>query len=103
MAMTLLSEMGNMTELYRTDLICGVGVCMAAVVIIIVAYFAIIRHVESRAAQEVLLFISVLAVLLAMSALACKIVILGKLDRALEGSAATVIENAGELLLQNRF
>ena len=102
MMMTLLSEMGNMTELYRTDLICGVGVCMAAVVIIIVAYFAIIRHVESKAAQEVLLFISVLAVLLAMSALTCKIVILGKFELASKGSAA-VIENAGELLLQNRF
>ena len=99
MAMTLLSEMGNMTELYRTDLICGVGVCMAAAVIIIVAYFAIIRHVESKAAQEALMIISVLAVLLAMSALTCKIVILGKLDRALEGSAAAVIRNAGELLL----
>ena len=98
MMMTLLSEMGNMTELYRTDLICGVGVCMAAVVIIIVAYFAIIRHVESKAAQEVLMIISVLAVLLTMSALTCKIVILGKLDHALEGSAAVVIENAGELL-----
>lgn len=98
MAMTLLSEMGNMTELYRTDLICGVGVCMAAVVIIIVAYFAIIRHVESKAAQEALMIISVLAVLLTMSALTCKIVILGKLDHALEGSAADVIENAGELL-----
>ena len=103
MMMTLLSETGNMTELYRTDLICGVGVCMAAVVIIIVAYFAIIRHVESKAAQEALLLISVLAVLLAMSALTCKIVILGKLDHALAGSAAAVIENAGELLLQNRF
>ena len=103
MTMTLLSEMGNMTELYRTDLICGVGVCMAAVVIIIVAYFAIIRHVESKAAQEALLLISVLAVLLAVSALTCKIVILGKLDHALEGPAAAVIENAGELLLQNRF
>ena len=98
MTMTLLSEMGNMAELYRTDLICGVGVCMAAVVIIIVAYFAIIRHVESKAAQEALLLISVLAVLLTMSALTCKIVILGKLDHALEGSAAAVIENAGELL-----
>lgn len=103
MMMTLLSEMGNMTELYRTDLICGVWVCMAAVVIIIVAYFAIIRHVESKAAQEALMVISVLAVLLTMSALVCKIVILGKLDRALEGSAAAVIKNAGELLLQNRF
>lgn len=103
MAMTLLSEMGDMTELYRTDLICGVGVCMTAVVIIIVAYFAIIRHVESKAAQEALLFVSVLAVLLAMSALTCKIVILGKFDHALKGSAAAVIENAGELLLQNRF
>ena len=98
MTMTLLSEMGNMTELYRTDLICGIGVCVAAVVIIIVAYFAIIRHVESKAAQEALMIISVLAVLLTMSALTCKIVILGKLDRTLEGSAAAVIENAGELL-----
>lgn len=103
MMMTLLSETGNMTELYRTDLICGVGVCVAAVVIIIVAYFAIIRHVESKAAQEALMIISVLAVLLTMSALTCKIVILGKLDHALKGSAAAVIENAGELLLQNRF
>ena len=98
MMMTLLSEMGNTTELYSTDLICGVGVGMAAVVIIIVAYFAIIRHVESKAAQEALMIISVLAVLLTMSALTCKIVILGKLDHALEGSAAAVIENAGELL-----
>lgn len=98
MMMTLLSEMGNMTELYRTDLICGVALSMAAVVVIIVAYFAIIRHVESKAAQEVLMFISVLAVLLAISALTCNIVILGKLDHALEGSAAAVIENAGELL-----
>ena len=103
MMMTLLSEMGNMTELYRTDLICGIGVCMAAVVIIIVAYFAIIRHVESKAAQEVLLFISVLAVLLAFSILTCKIVVLGKFELASKGSAAAVIENAGELLLQNRF
>ena len=103
MAMTLLSEMGNTTELYRTDLICGVGVGMAAVVIIIVAYFAIIRHVESKAAQEALMIISVLAVLLTMSALTCKIVILGKLDHALEGSAAAVNGNAGELLFQNRF
>lgn len=98
MMMTLLSEMENVTELYRTDLICGVGVCMAAVVIIIVAYFAIIRHVESKAAQEALMIISVLAVLLTMSALTCKIVVLGKLDRALEGPAAAVIKNAGELL-----
>ena len=103
MMMTLLSEMGNIAELYRTDLICGIGVCVAAVVIIIVAYFAIIRHVESKAAQEALMIISVLAVLLTMSALTCKIVILGKLDHALEGSAAAVIGNAGELLLQNRF
>ena len=103
MMTTLLSEMGNMTELYRTDLICGVGVCMAAVVIIIVAYFAIIRHVESKAAQEAVLFISVLAVLLAISALTGKIVILGKFELASKGSAAAVIENAGELLLQNRF
>lgn len=102
MVMTLLSEMGNITELYRTDLICGVGVCMAAVVIIIVAYFAIIRHVESKAAQEALMIISVLAVLLTMSALTCKIVVLGKFELASKGSAA-VIENAGELLLQNRF
>lgn len=84
MMTTLLSEMGNMTELYRTDLICGVGVCMAAAVIIIVAYFAIIRHVESKAAQEALMFIGVLAVLLTMSALACKVVVLGKLDHALD-------------------
>ena len=103
MAMTLLSEMGNTTELYRTDLICGVGVCMAAVVIIIVAYFAIIRHVESKAAQEALMIISVLTVLLTMSALTFKIVILGKFELASKGSAAAVIENAGELLLQNRF
>ena len=103
MMMTLLNEMGNMTELYRTDLICGVGVCMAAVVIIIVAYFAIIRHVESKAAQEALLLISVLAVLLAVSILTCKIVVLGKFELASRGSAAAVIKNAGELLLQNRF
>lgn len=103
MMMTLLSEMGSIAELYRTDLICGVGMCMAAVIIIIIAYFTIMDHVESKAAQEALMIISVLAVLLTMSALTCKIVILGKLDHALEGSAAAVIENAGELLLQNRF
>lgn len=98
MMMTLLSEVGNIAELYRTDLICGVALSMAAVVVIIIAYFAIIRHVESKAAQEALMIISVLAVLLTMSALACKIVILGKLDHALEGSAAAIIESAGELL-----
>lgn len=97
MMMTLLSEMGNMTELYRTDLICGVALSGAAVVIIIVAYFAIIRHVESKAAQEALLLISVLAVLLVFSILTCKIVVLGKFELASKGSAA-VIENAGELL-----
>ena len=103
MTMTLLSEMGNMTELYRTDLICGVGVCMAAVVIIIVACFTIMDHLEDKAARETLLVLGILAILLAMSALTCKVVILGKLDHALKGSAAAVIENAGELLLQNRF
>ena len=103
MVMTLLSEMGNIAERYRTARRSGVGACMAAAVTITVAPFAIIRHVESKAAQEALLLISVLAVLLAVSALACKIVILGKLDHALEGSAAAAIENAGELLLQNRF
>lgn len=102
MTMTLLSEMGNMTELYRTDLICGVGVCMAAVVIIIVAYFAIIRHVESKAARETLFVLGILAILLVFSILTCKIVVLGKFELASKGSAA-VIENAGELLLQNRF
>lgn len=103
MMMTLLSEMGNMTELYRTDLICGVALSMAAVVVIIIAYFVIMDHLESKAARETLLVLGILAVLLTMSALTCKIVILGKLDRALEGSAAAVIENAGALLLQNRF
>ena len=102
MTMTLLSEMGNMTELYRTDLICGVGVCMAAVVIIIVAYFAIMDHLESKAARETLFVLGILAILLAMSILTCKIVVLGKFELASRGSAA-VIENAGELLLQNRF
>ena len=102
MAMTLLSEMGDMTELYRTDLICGVGVCMAAVVIIIVAYFAIMDHLESKAARETLFVLGILAILLAMSILTCKIVVLGKFELASRGSAA-VIENAGELLLQNRF
>ena len=102
MAMMLLSEMGAMTELYRTDLICGVGVCMAAVVIIIVAYFAIMDHLESKAARETLFVLGILAILLAMSILTCKIVVLGKFELASRGSAA-VIENAGELLLQNRF
>ena len=103
MMMTLLSEMGNMTELYRTDLICGVALSMAAVVVIIIAYFVIMDHLESKAARETLFVLGVLAILLVFSILTCKIVILGKLDHALEGSAAAVIENAGELLLQNRF
>ena len=102
MMMTLLSEMGNMTELYRTDLICGVGVCMAAVIIIIIAYFVIMDHLESKAARETLFVLGVLAILLAFSILTCKIVVLGKFELASRGSAA-VIENAGELLLQNRF
>ena len=87
-----------MTELYRTDLICGVALSGAAVVVIIIAYFVIMDHLESKAARETLLVLGILAVLLAISALTCKIVILGKLDHALEGSAAVVIENAGELL-----
>ena len=103
MMMTLLSEMGNTTELYRTDLICGVGVCVAAVVIIIVAYFAIMDHLESKAARETLFVLGVLTILLVFSILTCKIVVLGKFELASKGSAAAVIENAGELLLQNRF
>lgn len=103
MMTTLLSEMGNIAEIYRTDLICGVGLSLAAVVIIIVAYFVILEHLESKAAQEALLVIGTLAVLLAMSVLACKGVALGKFEAASRGSAADVIENAGELLLQNRF
>lgn len=102
MMTTLLSEMGNIAELYRTDLICGVGMCLAAVIIIIVAYFTIMDHLESKAARETLLVIGILVILLAMSILACKIVVLGKFELASKGSAA-VIENAGELLLQNRF
>ena len=103
MMMTLLSEMGNMAELYRTDLICGVGVYMAAVVIIIVAYFTIMDHLESKAARGTLLILGILAILLVFSILTCKIVVLGKFELASKGSAAVVIENAGELLLQNRF
>lgn len=102
MTMTLLSEMGSIAEIYRTDLICGVGLSLAAVVIIIVACFVILEHLESKAAQEALLIIGIFAVLLMMSVLTCKIVALGKLGAASGGSAA-VIENAGELLLQNRF
>lgn len=102
MMMTLLSEMGNIAELYRTDLICGVGLSMAAVVVIIIAYFTIMEHLESKAARETLFVLGILAVLLAMSVLACKGVMLGKFELASKGSAA-VIENAGELLLQNRF
>lgn len=100
--MTLLSEMGSIAELYRTDLICGVGMCMAAVIVIIIAYFTIMDHLENEAARKALLVIGILGVLLAMSALACKIVALGNLELILRGSAA-VIENTGELLLQNRF
>lgn len=102
MMMTLLSEMGNITELYRTDLICGVGLSLAAVVVIIIAYFTIMDHLENKAARETLFVIGILAVLLAMSVLACKIVALGNFELASRGSAA-VIENTGELLLQNRF
>lgn len=102
MMMTLLSEMGNIAELYRTDLICGVALSMAAVVVIIIAYFVIMDHLKSKAAREALLVIGILAILLAMSVLACKIVVLSKFELTSRGSAA-VIENAGKLLLQNRF
>lgn len=102
MMMTLLSEMGNIAELYRTDLICGVALSMAAGVVIIIAYFIIMDHLESKAARETLLVLGILAILLMMSILTCKIVVLGKFELASKGSAA-VIENAGELLLQNRF
>lgn len=102
MMMTLLSEMGNIAELYRTDLICGVALSGAAVVVIIIAYVTIMEHLESKAARETLFVLGILAVLLAMSILTCKIVVLGKFELASKGSAA-VIENAGELLLQNRF
>ena len=102
MMMTLLSEMASIAELYRTDLICGVGMCMAAVIIIIVAYFTIMDHLESKAARETLLVLGILVILLAMGILTCKIVVLGKFELASRGSAA-VIENADELLLQNRF
>lgn len=102
MMTTLLSEMGNIAEIYRTDLIFGVGLSLAAVVIIIVAYFVILKHLKRKAAQEALLVIGTLAVLLAMGVLACKAVALGKFEVA-SGDSAAVIENAGELLLQNRF
>ena len=103
MMMTLLSEIGNMTELYRTDLICGVALSGAAVIIIIVAYFTIMDHLENKAARETLFVLGILAILLVFSILTCKIVVLGKFELASRGSAAAVIENAGELLLQNRF
>lgn len=102
MMMTLLSEMGNIAEIYRTDLICGVGLSMAAVVVIIIAFFVILEHLKSKAAREALFVLGVLAILLVFSVLTCKIVALGKFELASRGSAAA-IENAGELLLQNRF
>ena len=102
MMMTLLSEMGSIAELYRTDLICGVALGGAAVVVIIIAYFVIMDHLENKAARETLFVLGILAILLAMSILTCKIVVLGKFELASKGSAA-VIENAGELLSQNRF
>ena len=95
--------MGNITELYRTDLICGVALSGAAVIIIIVAYFTIMDHLEDKAARETLFVLGILAILLVFSILTCKIVVLGKFELASKGSAAAVIENAGELLLQNRF
>lgn len=98
MMTTLLSEMGNITELYRTDLICGVGLSMAAVVVIIIAFFVILEHLETKAAREALFVLGVLAILLVFSVLACKIVALGKFEAISRGSAAAVIENAGELL-----
>lgn len=102
MMMTLLSEMGSIAELYRTDLICGVALSMAAVVVIIIAYFTIMEHLETKAAREALFVLGVLAILLVFSILTCKIVALGKFELASKGSAA-VIGNTGELLLQNRF
>lgn len=102
MMTTLLSEMGSIAELYRTDLICGVALSMAAVVVIIIAYFTIMEHLETKAAREALFVLGVLAILLVFSILTCKIVALGKFKLASKGSAA-VIENTGELLLQNRF
>ena len=102
MMMTLLSEMGSIAELYRTDLICGVALSMAAGVVIIIAFFVILEHLENKATRETLFVLGILAVLLAMSVLACKGVMLGKFEATSRGSAA-VIENAGELLLQNRF
>lgn len=102
MMMTLLSEMGSIAGLYRTDLICGVALSGAAVVVIIIAYFTIMDHLESKAARETLFVLGILAILLMMSILTCKIVVLGKFELASKGSAA-VIENTGELLLQNRF
>lgn len=103
MMMTLLSEMGSIAELYRTDLICGVALSGAAVVVIVIAYFVIMDHLENKAARETLFVLGILAILLVFSILTCKIVILGKFELASKGSAAAVIENAGELLLQNRF
>lgn len=102
MMMTLLSEMGNIAELYRTDLICGVALSMAAVVVIIIAFFTIMEHLETKAARETLFVLGILAILLVFSVLTCKIVALDNFELASKGSAA-VIENAGELLLQNRF
>ena len=103
MTMTLLSEMGSIAELYRTDLICGVALSGAAVVVIIIAYCVIMDHLENKAARETLFVLGILAILLVFSILTCKLAVLGKFELASRGSAAAVIENAGELLLQNRF
>ena len=82
MMTTLLSEMGSIAELYHTDLICGVALSMAAVVVIIIAYFTIMEHLETKAAREALFVLGVLAILLVFSILTCKIVALGKFELA---------------------
>lgn len=102
MMMTLLSEMGSIAELYRTDLICGVALSMAAVVVIFIAYVTIMDHLESKAARKTLFVLGILAILMVFSVFTCKIVVLGNFELISRGSAA-VIENTGELLLQNRF
>lgn len=104
MMMTLLSNATNALELYRNDLACELGIAVGCLVILLIGYCCLMQHLKNEEAREAVCCVACLLIILLMAVMTTKAIFLGLVGHALEeSSAAAVIENAGELLLQNRF
>lgn len=104
--MTLSSNAANALELYRNDLTCELGIAVGCLVILLIGYYCLMQHLKNEEAREATCCVACLAIILLMAVAITKAVFLGLVSHALEengSAAAAVIENAGELLLQNRF